>query len=120
MYIRMRDADENGICRCFTCGKPGAWNGGSIHCGHGIPRQHWGTRYNEKNNHAQCVYCNTFNEGRKDRYMSNVDKKYGPGTWDLLNAMKNGRKLAGYQLYELRKIYLQKIEELKKEGKKFL
>jgi hypothetical protein len=83
-FIRLRDADENGICTCITCGLKREWK--KMDCGHGIGRQHWGTRYDEKNNHAQCKKCNGFEGGRMDVYKEQVNKKYGVGTWDLLEA----------------------------------
>jgi len=83
LFIRLRDANNEGICRCITCGLPRHFR--QMDCGHGIGRQHWGTKYDEKNNHAQCKKCNGFEEGRKDLYKIEVDKKYGKGTWDMLD-----------------------------------
>jgi hypothetical protein len=82
IYIRLRDADENGYCTCFTCGRIKKWREGD--CGHGIGRQHKATKYNEINNHFQCKKCNGFEEGRKDVYAQKVDEKYGAGSWDKL------------------------------------
>ena len=36
IYIRLRDSDENGYGKCFTCGKIIFWKKGD--CGHGIGR----------------------------------------------------------------------------------
>lgn len=82
MFIRLRDSDANGICSCFTCGRVGHWK--TMDCGHGIGRQHKATKFNEKNNHAQCKRCNGFEEGRKDVYSKRVDELYGEGTWSAL------------------------------------
>ena len=82
IFIRRRDANEEGYVKCFTCSLMKHWK--EMDCGHGIPRQHWGTRYNEKNNHAQCKRCNGFEGGRMDVYKMEVDKRYGSGTWDML------------------------------------
>lgn len=83
IYIRVRDADEEGVCICFTCGQATIWNK-NTDCGHGIPRQHFSTKYSEKNNHAQCKKCNGFEGGVREVYKQKVDEKYGEGTWDLL------------------------------------
>lgn len=80
-YIRLRDADENGICTCFTCGRRTVWNK-NTDCGHGIPRQHKATKYNEQNNHAQCKKCNGFEGGMREVYKVEMDERYGKGTWD--------------------------------------
>ena len=88
-YIRRRDADENGYVKCFTCGLIQHWK--KMDCGHGIGRQHWATRYNEQNNAPQCKKCNGFEGGRTDVYAKEVDKRYGPGTWDKLNILSRVR-----------------------------
>lgn len=81
-YIRLRDTDLQGAGRCFTCGKLLHWQSGDS--GHGIPRQHKATKYNEKNNHLQCKKCNGFEGGRREAYKAEMDRRYGPGTWDLM------------------------------------
>lgn len=81
-YIRLRDTDRNGTGRCFTCGRIVHWQGAD--CGHGIPRQHKATKYNEKNNHFQCKKCNGFEGGRRESYKEEMDKRYGKGTWNLM------------------------------------
>lgn len=53
-------------------------------CGHGVGRQHMATKYDEKNNHAQCKHCNGFHGGMREVYKEEVNKRYGPQTWDLL------------------------------------
>lgn len=82
-YIRLRDAQPfTGLATCFTCGRVAHWR--QMDCGHGIPRQHRATKYNECNNHAQCKRCNAFEGGRLDEYAKQVDARYGRGTWDRL------------------------------------
>ena len=51
IYIRLRDANNEGICSCITCGKMFLWK--NVDCGHYVKRQFQGTRFNEKNSHAQ-------------------------------------------------------------------
>lgn len=82
IFIRLRDTDNDGNGKCFTCRKPLHWSKGD--CGHGIGRQHKATKFNEWNNHLQCKHCNGFEEGRKDLYKTEMDKKYGPQTWDKM------------------------------------
>lgn len=86
-FIRLRDSDENGIVKCFTCNFTNTWN--RFDCGHGIPRQHQSTRYDEKNNHSQCKKCNGFEEGEQYIYAKEVDKRYGEGTWEKLMRKKH-------------------------------
>ena len=73
LWIRQRDAVD-GICRCVTCGTPHAWR--SIHCGHFMSRRHESTRYLEVNAHAQCIHCNTYDQGRQFEHGQEIDKSY--------------------------------------------
>lgn len=117
VFIRLRDSDDNGYCQCFTCGLFRHYTGGD--CGHGIGRQHWGTRYEERNNHFQCKKCNGFDGGRGDVYKEKVDEKYGAGTWDLLliKAQTSKKKLSQFEVDALTIHYIQKVEEMcKKKG----
>lgn len=111
-YIRLRDADKDGICKCFTCNHRAHWK--KMDCGHGIGRQHWGTRYNEKNNHSQCKKCNGFEGGMREVYRENMDKKYGPGTWDLMNLAKRGKQPSQFEIDQMEKHYKKRVAELKK------
>lgn len=112
-YIRLRDSDDNGYIRCFTCGRLVFWK--EADCGHGHGRQHKGTKYNEKNNHAQCTDCNWHNEGRKDRYAKAVDKRYGAGTWDLLEMLsRRPLKLSQFDIDTLGNYYRVKVNGLLK------
>jgi hypothetical protein len=112
-FIRLRDADENGFVKCITCGLMRHWK--QVDCGHGIGRQHWGTRYSEKNNHAQCKRCNGFEGGKREVYKSEVDKRYGKGTWDLLElASKKGKRPSETEMKIMEKYYKQEVEKLKK------
>lgn len=112
-YIRLRDVDDTGYGPCFTCRKLIHWTDGD--CGHGVGRQHWGTKYNEKNNHLQCKKCNGFEEGRKDLYAVQMDKQYGAGTWDLMNASKNGKKLDKNTCIAAEDFYFGKAVQLAKQ-----
>lgn len=104
LYIRMRDAEENGICKCFTCGYVNHYS--KMDCGHGIGRQHWATRYNEKNNHAQCKRCNGFEGGRREVYKERMNERYGPNTWELMElASKKAKKLSQFEIDTLEKHY---------------
>ena len=65
-YIRLRDADQEGYCRCATCGEKTHWT--KIQAGHFISRKHYATRWDERNVHAQCVACNVFRYGEQYKY----------------------------------------------------
>ena len=42
-YIRKRDSDHRGVCKCISCGKEAPAFGGSIHAGHFMSRRHLAT-----------------------------------------------------------------------------
>lgn len=81
-FIRLRDSDENGYGKCFTCNRTIFYRDGD--CGHGIGRQHKATKYDERNNALQCKRCNGFEGGQQAIYKEEVEKRYGAGTWDKL------------------------------------
>jgi hypothetical protein len=111
-FIRLRDADDEGFCKCITCGLRRHWK--QMDCGHGIGRQHWGTRYDERNNAAQCKKCNGFEGGRREVYKVEVDKRYGAGTWDLLELKsKKGKRLSDFEIKVLTDHYKKEVEKLK-------
>ena len=55
-FIRLRDTDEYGYGKCFTCGETFRYK--DLEAGHFRHRRHLGTRWEEKNVHAQCIPCN--------------------------------------------------------------
>lgn len=57
--VRLKAADDEGYCRCVSCGKSGRWN--EMDGGHFIPKgssSFWALR--EENIHPQCGGCNGF------------------------------------------------------------
>jgi hypothetical protein len=115
IYIRLRDSDQYGYCTCFTCGKIDYYK--QMDCGHGHGRQHTATKYNEKNNHAQCTTCNWANEGRKDLYAKAVDRRYGVGTWDMLEVLsrKTKKKMSAFDIKVMGTFYRLKAQALMKQ-----
>lgn len=88
IFIRLRDSDENGYCKCATCNTVLFWK--SIQCGHYVKRQHSGARYHEKNAHAQCVPCNYFKQGNDAVYKQVIIERYGQQAHDLLKTAERG------------------------------
>ena len=82
-YIRIRDANSDGIAMCISCGKPmrvwyfdGKFNA-QVHAGHYYTRRYKSLKYDERNVNAQCCNCNTFLEGNTQKYREGLIKKYG-------------------------------------------
>ncbi len=112
-FIRLRDADSNGMCRCITCFRGFRWNEGDA--GHFVSRDRKSTRWNEKNVNAQCPYCNRYRSGEQFLHGKAIDQKYGPGTADaLIQLGKTRSKIpAGWLMYHI-DMYLDKVKELRK------
>lgn len=104
-YIRLRDADKEGYCRCVTCGQKYHWK--KIQAGHFISRKHYATRWNEQNVHAQCVGCNVFKYGEQYKYSLYLGSKVSS---DLLNKSHESVKYADYELEDMIKFYQKKID----------
>lgn len=112
IYIRLRDSNDQGVGECFTCRKPIHWTKGD--CGHGIPRQHKSTKFNEWNNHLQCKKCNGFEGGRREAYKENMNKKYGFQTWEKMEiASRETVKWSAFLLQNNIDYYTQKVRELR-------
>lgn len=113
IYIRLRDSDINGCCKCITCSNIRYYK--DMDCGHGIPRQHMATKYHEQNNHAQCSQCNNFKRGNPVEYEKAVNKKYGPGTWEELKMLsRQPVKLSALEFNMMKLHFETEIERLKR------
>jgi len=108
-FIRRRDADENGLIRCISCGKVVFWKDSD--CGHYINRKHNSTRYDEQNCNAQCRSCNRFDEGNMSGYRRGLISKYGEKEVELLEIKKfNTCKLGNFELNTLINLYKEKLK----------
>lgn len=64
-YIRQRDADENGIVKCCTCGQERRWQ--EVDAGHFVAGRNNSVLYDERIVWAQCKSCNR-NQGEQYKY----------------------------------------------------
>lgn len=74
-YIRLKNANDIGFCRCVTCGKYYHWS--KIQNGHYMSRRYMSTRYSEMNCHPQCMPCNVMQHGNIPQYRMWLVKEYG-------------------------------------------
>lgn len=87
IYVRLRDSNANGYCRCISCGAIHHWK--DVDCGHFVNRSHMGTRYSERNCNAQCRKCNRFDEGNNIGYTRGLISKYDVKVLAELEVKKN-------------------------------
>ena len=112
-YIRKRDSDHRGICKCISCGKEAEAFGGSTHAGHLFSRRYLSIRFDPKNVNSQCCYCNTFLNGNQLKAARGVDAKWGEGTVDELESrIHTTVKLSRTDYEEAIENIKRKIEEL--------
>ncbi len=73
---RMESADENGYCRCVTCGKVEHYK--NMDGGHYIPRTKTATKLERYNINVQCKSCNMYRkEESKCKYSIYMIETYG-------------------------------------------
>ena len=114
MFIRLRDSDENGYCKCVTCGAIRFWK--NLDCGHYVLRQHQGARFNEINCSAQCKGCNGFEAGKKIEHKQFIIETYGQQVHDLLKSAERVYfKRSKLEMSLLAREYKIKAEQLLKE-----
>jgi len=114
-FIRLRDANRQGICKCITCNRLFRWNEGDA--GHYVQRDRLATRFDERNVNAQCTYCNRFRSGEQYKHGIAINKKYGQGTAEklILLSMMKGCKLDLIWIDMKIKEYKIKVKKLKGE-----
>lgn len=113
-FIRLRDADSNGMVGCISCMKIDHWE--NVDCGHFVNRGHMSTRYNEKNCNAQCRKCNRFDEGNSIGYTRGLIRKYGTQVIDELEILKHQEShLSDFDYEVLIKHYQKEVKRLREE-----
>lgn len=113
-YIRMRDVMPNGCFKCISCGQIKLYS--KADAGHYHSRRHMATRWDEKNVHAECSYCNRFSADHLDKFRENLIKKIGQDEFDALakRAMRSVHYF-DFELEEMIEEYKAKLKALKKE-----
>ena len=117
LFIRLRDATDEGLCQCFTCGKVGHYKTGGMQNGHFQSRRFMSTRYSEEGNcEVQCVACNMFRGGEQYKFALALDSKYGEGTAQELESLARITvKLTRVDYEDSIRYYKSAVEKLKKE-----
>lgn len=111
-FIRLRDSDSNGICKCITCNTPDHWR--QVDAGHFVTRENMATRWEEENVHAQCQSCNRFKSGKQYEHGLAVDRKHGAGTASkLIVKSKSPCNWEDFEIETMAKYYRNAVKELK-------
>lgn len=81
-FIRRRDKGA-----CYTCGRKAHWK--DHHAGHFIHSS--SLDFDERAIHDQCVYCNEYQSGARDKYYAHMLKDYGQEVIDELTLKSEQR-----------------------------
>ncbi len=108
--VRMKYADDFGMCQCVTCGKIELYK--NMDGGHFVSRRHNATLLVEENIHPQCKGCNNHKNGNIDSYSVFMIDTYGLDAMKELVASKHQvRKFTDTELLELIAEYKRRIKE---------
>ena len=115
LYIRLRDATDEGVVQCFTCSRISHYKSG-MQNGHFQSRRYHSTRWNENNCQVQCIKCNMYEQGEQFRFGLALDNKYGENTAQELEFLsKTIIKFSRIDYEEKISYYKAAVEKLKKE-----
>jgi hypothetical protein len=111
LYIRLRDSDHAGFCKCVTCGKVAHYK--SQQCGHFQSRRHYATRWDEENCQVQSYGCNVGNQGEQFKFAKWLNDNYGEGkAEELEQKARQTVKFSDQDLLDKIKYYKEKVYEL--------
>lgn len=97
VFVRKRDAGEDGLVRCISCQKIEHWK--QMDAGHFVAAAvSLILRFNEKNVNAQCGGCNRWDDRSIHRYTMAMRIKYGPNIVEELDEIR--RKGEGFRITE--------------------
>ena len=115
LFIRLREATDEGLVQCFTCGKVSHYKSG-MQNGHFQSRKHLTTRWDLKNCQVQCVGCKMIKGGEQYKFSVALDSKYGEGTSEELEILATGTwKITRVEYDDFVFYYKSIVEKLKKE-----
>lgn len=82
IYIRTRDANEEGMVQCCTCDSVKHWK--QMQAGHFISGRLNSNLFDERGCHAQCSKCNVIRGGNGPKYYQFMREAYGE---DVINEL---------------------------------
>lgn len=89
-YIRLKNSDENGDCKCYTCDAVKPWK--EMQNGHFVSRTHLSTRWLEDNCRVQCMPCNVWKRGNYDIYALRLTQEKGSEILEYLHFQRAALK----------------------------
>tara|TARA_R110001592_G_scaffold103023_1_gene290310 strand:+ start:1064 stop:1468 length:405 start_codon:yes stop_codon:yes gene_type:complete len=114
LYIRLRDATDEGLVQCFTSNR--VYHYKNIHAGHFMSRKRLATRWCESNVQPQSAADNLFGQGEQFKFGLNLDAKYGDGKAEELQIKsRQTLKMTRVDYEDKISYYKEAVKNLKKE-----
>jgi hypothetical protein len=111
-YVSRRDAGGSGYVRCITCTTVKHWK--EMDNGHFVSRNYLSTRFDPRNCNTQCPTCNRFKSGEQHLHGLAIDRKYGKGTAEQLQAISRVPSKVDHEWLKFHiELYRGKIKDLK-------
>lgn len=111
-YIRLKHADSDGICECYTCGKKYHWK--QIQAGHGLSGRTNNILFNEDIIRPQCSFCNVKMMGKLDEFGAKLRVELGDAYDEYLKTKRDVKKYTEEELKELEEMFKTKAKEFAK------
>lgn len=110
LYVRLKDADINGLTMCITCGQKKDFK--KMQAGHLIPGRNNAVLFSEDGVHPQCYSCNIMKNGNWPAYYEFMKKTYGQQIIDDL--IQESRQVVKYTISDLQELEKYYKEQVKK------
>jgi hypothetical protein len=107
--VRLKEADENGMVKCYTCDDVKHWK--QMQCGHFVSRAKMPTRFSEKNCRPQCKDCNEHKGGNEKVFAERLEAEE-PGIAGILQEQARG--IQDFDRDELKALIVDTTRRLKK------
>jgi hypothetical protein len=107
-YIRLRDADEGGTTRCYTCSRPLFWK--EAQCGHAIGGRHMAVLFDADICRPQCYRCNVPMRGNYPIFTAKLIREHGLEWFE--KKLEGSRRVVKYSRSDL-EVLLENLKELR-------
>ncbi len=113
LYIRLRDSDVNGYCRCISCEAVKHFK--DCDAGHFVPKNKGNAIYFDENDvNSQCQYCNRYLHGNLYLYGKALEDKIGKkAVNELFRKSKSIKKYSDKEYLDLIDYYENEVKKLK-------
>lgn len=114
--VRLKEADEKGEVKCYTCGETGFWKQDGIQCGHYMGRGNITTRWYLPNARPQCQNCNENLKGNLVKYAKRLTEEHGEQhIVDLSIRAKQVSEMTATDIRELRLNMQKQVKKIREE-----